>query len=90
MAPSRSDQGPWYRKQGRTKENYSTSLKSLSLIDLPEGMNGWRWDLGKWAVSFKEQRARDWGAPEILPMKRGEGEGGCGDFSFLSDETELV
>lgn len=44
---------------------------------------------GELAASFKEQRTRDWGAPEILPMKRGGGRG-CGDFSFLSDETELV
>lgn len=86
MAPSRSDQDPWYGEQGRTKENDSTGLKSLSLIDLPEGKNGWRWNRGEMALSFKEQRAYDWGAPEIQPM-RGEG---CGDLSFLSDETELV
>lgn len=30
---------------------------------------------GELAASFKEQRAHDWGAPEILPMKRGGGRG---------------
>lgn len=63
MAPSRSDQGPWIQERGRTKKSDSTGLKSLPLIDLPEGKNGWRLNLGELAVSIKEQRAHDGGAP---------------------------